>query len=193
MALLTETEVLARSARTTALKKRTVLESLSETASADASFDVFLSHSSNEPESILLGIKGYLEDAGLKVYVDRYTDPQLSPEDVTKETAETLRARLRASHSLLYVYSRHSKLSRWMPWELGFMDGAGRRVGIAPVVEIARNTFEGEQYLGLYPYLDRAQISGQDKWALWINSGAREYAGYANWVRGKTEIVKRTA
>jgi len=191
MALLTEAEVLSRAARTTTLRKSTALESLTETASADATFDVFLSHSSNEPENILLGIKGYLEDAGLSVYVDRYTDPQLSPDLVTEATAEILRGRLRASKSLLYVYSRHSKLSRWMPWELGFMDGARRRIGIAPVVVLARDTFDGEQYLALYPYLDRATISGRDTSVLWINRGVGEYTKYADWVRGKQEITRR--
>ena len=193
MALLTEADVLARAARTTTLRKSTALESLTEAASTDAAFDVFLSHSSNEPENILLGIKGYLEDAGLSVYVDRYTDPQLSPEEVTPETAETLRNRLRASRSLLYVYSRHSKLSRWMPWELGFMDGANGRIGIAPVVQTARNTFDGEQYLALYPYIDRAMIEGQNKWTLWINRDLREYTEYGSWVRRKTEITRRAA
>ncbi|MEQ5788412.1 hypothetical protein J3454_10955 [Erythrobacter sp. NFXS35] len=77
MALLTEAEVLARAARMTTLRKSTALESLTETASAGATFDVFLSHSSNEPESILLGIKGYLEGSELSVYVDRYADPPL--------------------------------------------------------------------------------------------------------------------
>jgi hypothetical protein len=191
MALLTEAAVLARAARTTTLRKNTALESLTEVASTDATFDVFLSHSSNEPENILLGIKGYLEDAGLSVYVDRYTDPQLSPDEITQETAETLRRRLRASKSLLYVYSRHSKLSRWMPWELGFMDGAGGRIGIAPVVQTARNTFDGERYLALYPYLDRTMIEGQNNSTLWINRGLREYTQYGSWVRGKAEITKR--
>lgn len=191
MALLTETEVLDRAARTMRIRKSAALEVLAETASPDATFDVFLSHSSNEPQNILLGIKGYLEDAGLSVYVDRYTDPQLSHDKVTPETAKTLRKRLRASRSLLYVYSHHSKLSRWMPWELGFMDGADRRIGIAPVVQTARNTFDGEEYLGLYPYLDRATISGQDSRTLWINRSQVKYAEYARWVRGNEEIRKR--
>jgi hypothetical protein len=189
MTLLTETEVRARAARMTTLRKSAAHEILAETASTDARFDVFLSHSSNEPEEILLGIKGYLEDDGLSVYVDRYTDPQLSPEEVTQETAKTLRGRLRASQSLLYVYSRHSKLSRWMPWELGFMDGAGRRIAVAPVIQTARDTFDGEQYLGLYPYLDRTTLPGKS-W-LWINRGPLEFAAYVDWVRGKTQITKR--
>jgi hypothetical protein len=71
MALLTETAVRARGAQLRTLRKSAAREILTETASANAHFDVFLSHSSNEPEEILLGIKGFLEDAGLSVY-DRW-------------------------------------------------------------------------------------------------------------------------
>ena len=99
MALLTEAEVRARAGRITALRKSAARENLAETASADASSDVFLSHSSNEPEEILLGIKGYLKVVGLSVYVDKYTDPQMAPDKVMLATAETLRGRLRASKS----------------------------------------------------------------------------------------------
>jgi hypothetical protein len=137
-------------------------------------------------------IKGYLEDSGLTVYVDCYTNPHLCSEEVTKDTAEILRSRLRASQSLLYAYSRHSKLSRWMPCELGFM-GGDCQVGIAPVVKSARDTFDGEQHLGRYPYLDRETISGENNRALWINRGPREYAEHADWVRGTANITVRGA
>ncbi len=188
MSLLIEAEVLKRAARTVSVRKSTALESLTETASAGATFDVFLSHSSNEPTEILLGIKGLLEDEGLSVYVDRYTDTQLDPDNVTKETAETLRIRLRASRSLLYVYSRHSQLSRWMPWELGFMDGAGRHVGVVPVVQNRGEAFDSEQYLGLYPYVDRAAAKFSDTQMLWINGPGGDSVNYPSWVRGTREL-----
>ena len=189
MTLLTESEVLSRASR----MKSAALESLAKAAPVDTTFDVFLSHSSNEPEEIVFGIKGYLEDAGLSVYLDCEADPQLSPERVTRDTAKILRSRLRASQSLLYVYSRHSKLSRWMPWELGFMDGASRSVGIAPVMQTASDTFDREEYLNLYPYLDRAAIKGQDTQSLWINNSSAEYANYVDWIRGNAKITKRIA
>jgi hypothetical protein len=154
-------------------------------------FDVFLSHSSAEPEAILAGIKGYLEDAGLSVYVDKYTDPQLSTQSVTPKTADVLRSRLRASRSLLYVHSRHSKNSRWMPWELGFMDGSKLPIGIVPVVQGSQNAFNGEEYLGLYPYVDRAGLGNGGPMALWINKAQDEYAQFPKWVRGEEEIRKR--
>jgi len=87
VALLTETQVRARAQQAESLYKSTAGKLLAEARKADETFDVFLSHSSEEPEQILLGVKKYLEDEGLTVYVDKYTDPQMSPDKVTGETA----------------------------------------------------------------------------------------------------------
>lgn len=91
MALLTESEVIARSrtvSRATNVYKATA---------STKTYDVFLSHSSNEPDDIIFGIKGLLEDANLTVYIDKVDDPQLSPDHVTPETAEILRMRMKSS------------------------------------------------------------------------------------------------
>jgi len=157
---------------------------MDDRAAIDDAFDIFLSHSSAEPEEILLGIKAMLEDANLKVYVDRYSDPQLSPDNVTRQTAEILRTRLRQSQTLLYVYSRHSTKSRWMPWELGFFDGYRGRVGIVPVTQRQEGTFEGEEYLNLYPYVDRVVNN------FWINGAFGEYAPLREWSKGTDQIRK---
>ncbi|MGF6575175.1 hypothetical protein ABH945_007304 [Paraburkholderia sp. GAS333] len=189
MAYITEDEVRQRAARVTRSFRKSLDEvALEAAASVDETFDVFLSHSSNEPEEILLGVKGLLEDRGLKVYVDKYADPQLSPEDVTRETAEVLRGRMRRSNTLLYVYSRHSRKSRWMPWELGFFDGLKGTVGVLPVTQKQETTFKGEEYLNLYPYVDLAPMKGETKDSLWINKSANEYARLDRWATGKTQI-----
>lgn len=75
-----------------------------------------------------------------------------------------------------------------MPWELGFKDGANKRTGIVPVVQVARNTFDGEEYLGLYPYVDR-ELSNANTRALWINRTFNEYASFSKWVRGEEQIT----
>jgi len=180
MAYLTESEVRARASRITQRIQKSASRVLTEDrASSSDTFEVFLSHSSAEPEELLLGIKALLEDAGLKVYVDRYSDPQLSPDKVTPKTAEILRTRMRQSKTLLYVYSQHSIKSRWMPWELGFFDGLKGRVGIIPVT---RN-------LTLYPYVDRfATESGIEK--LWITRSQNEYARLYEWAMGSEQIRK---
>jgi hypothetical protein len=189
MAILTEAEVIERSR--TVNRSTKLIKSSNEAYASSETFDVFLSHSSNEPDDIIFGIKGLLEDAQLKVYLDKVDDPQISPAYVTPETAEILRARMRQSSSLLYVYSRHSTQSRWMPWELGFFDGVKGVVGILPVLQHTQNTFKGEEYLGVYPYVDIVTINNTSRKNLWINSSANEYADLAKWVKGLDDIRKR--
>lgn len=192
MAYLTENQVRARAAKATSRVQKTADRRLAEdTASPKQTFDVFLSHSSAEPEEILLGVKGMLEDHGLSVYVDKYEDPQLSPENVTPETAETLRARMRSSEALLYVHSQYSKKSRWMPWELGFFDGLKGSVGIIPVMRSEADSFRGEEYLSIYPHVDLALTEHTRKEELWINKTADTYARLDRWVKGTERIRKR--
>lgn len=191
MALLTEAQVLRRADQEIARKRTTVSKMLTETVSLEATFDVFLSHSSAEPEKLLLGVKGYLEDEGLAVYVDKYTDPQLALGEITPETAELLRMRMRKSATLLYIHSRHSKISRWMPWELGYSDGVHGRVGILPVAQVSTDAFHGEEYLGLYPYVDQAHVTGTENLVFFINRNQSTYARLRPWLRGKAAIRKR--
>ena len=43
-----------------------------------------------------------------------------------------------------------------MPWELGYFDGLrGERIGIFPLTSSSSSTFEGQEYLGLYPYFEK--------------------------------------
>lgn len=191
MAFLTEGEVRARAASVTQRLRKSAGRVLAEdTASATETFDVFLSHSSAEPEEILLGVKALLEDQGLSVYVDKYSDPHLSPADVTPETAEILRRRMRSSNTLLYVHSQHSKGSRWMPWELGFFDGLKGAVGVVPVTRDRDEGFKGEEYLSLYPHVDVATAGKGDVVHLWINEAADTYARLDLWATGKQAIRK---
>jgi hypothetical protein len=191
MAYLTESEVRERAARVTKALRKSARQVLAEAvAAADETFHVFLSHSSAEPQEILLGVKATLEDRGLKVYVDKYSDPQLSADNVTSETAEILRGRMRQSNTLLYIYSQYSRKSRWMPWELGFFDGLKGAVGILPVTRDQEETFKGEEYLSLYPYVDEALVSKTKERQLWINKSANEYARLDGWVKG-TETIQR--
>jgi hypothetical protein len=194
MALLTESEILGRAARVPRPLRKSVASVLVEHAAAadDERFDVFLSHSSNEPAEILLGVYETLTEAGLSVYVDSYSDPELNPDDVDRATAELLRHRLRSSASLLYVHSRHSSRSRWMPWELGFADAHSGRVGVMPVAQGVAGVFRGEEFLSLYPYVDRETIAGTSERILWINRSARSYASLNRWVRGQEAITARS-
>ena len=192
MSYLTEKEIRFRAGQILQRVRKTAGQVLAEAiAPDDKKFDVFLSYSSGEPQEVLVGVIALLEDRGLSVYIDKYSDPQLSPVNVTPKTAQILRDRMCNSNSLLYLYSQHSTRSRWMPWELGFFDGLKGSVGVLPVTQNQEETFKGEEYLNLYPYVDIANVDGTSDRDLWINEAADTYASLAGWVKGKEKIRKR--
>ncbi|MEK0160811.1 toll/interleukin-1 receptor domain-containing protein [Pseudoalteromonas piscicida] len=147
-----------------ASNSRQALKASFESASSYQKFDVFLSHSSDDAE-LILGIKKILEEEqGLTVYVDWDTDRQLSRENVNKETADLLRMRMKQSKSLIYVATENSPNSRWMPWELGYFDGfRPQGVAILPLLDSEDESFNGQEYLSLYPVVTKGRYKNGQK------------------------------
>jgi hypothetical protein len=168
MAFYTRSEIQQLGLRAASGKNKTASALLKEeiiTYDSDyAKYDVFLSHSIRDA-GLILGIKSLLTSQGLKVYVDWIEDPSLDRSVVTAKTAETLRKRMRQSKSMVYAHSNNSPLSKWMPWEVGFFDGFNGNIVIFPIVDSENETFKGQEFLGLYPYIDK---SGS---AIWVNKG----------------------
>jgi hypothetical protein len=154
----------AAQASTSPLRKSAgqVLREEASALRASSNFDVFLSHSYQDAE-VILGVKKIMESLGLRVYVDWIDDQGLDRGNVTRKTAETLRMRMRASLSLVYVHSANSGDSAWMPWELGYFDGFKPGcLWILPIVANYDSEFENQEYLGLYPTVDKiADLYGQ--------------------------------
>ncbi|REG60856.1 TIR domain-containing protein [Paraburkholderia sp. BL6669N2] len=147
--------------------------------------DIFLSHSKLDEEEIY-GLKLMLEDYGHSVYIDWIDDPHLDREEVSKETAALLRARMKSSRSLLYVTSENSVKSKWTPWELGFKDGSSGRAAVLPVAtnETSTDAYDGVEYLALYPYLSEYRDS-EGKKRLWINWTHTNYIRFDDWLDGE--------
>jgi hypothetical protein len=62
---------------------------------------------------------------------------------------------MRNSQSLIFATSSASSQSKWMPWELGYFDGfKPGYVAILPLVPSTYSDFKGQEYLGLYPYVE---------------------------------------
>lgn len=126
----------------------------SAATSIEMRFDIFLSHS-HEDSEVISGVKEMIEQEGLTAYVDWIDDPQTDRSRVTADTADMLRKRMKNCNCLLYVSTKTSTKSKWMPWELGYFDGMKPgNVGLLPVVESPGNRFVGQEYLGLYPYYE---------------------------------------
>lgn len=160
--------------------ERLIVEAM-ESYSESKTYDIFLSHSVRDAE-LILGMKGTFEDLGYSVYVDWIEDPQLDRTKVTPATAEKLRKRMESSRSLFYVTTQNAISSKWMPWECGFFDGKKEKVAIVPVVaQSADNSYSGQEYLGLYPYIvQQKDTAGVEK--LWVRLSSKQYVGYKKWV-----------
>lgn len=186
MALFTESSLRQRAQaevrRTGSTKKaeQLIVEAAS-TYSTLKTYDIFLSHSVRDAE-LILGIKGILEDLGYTVYVDWIEDPQLDRSRVTPATADRLRQRMNSSKSLFYVTTANSDASRWMPWECGYFDGKKEKAAIVPVQKTSvDNSFFGQEYLGLYPYVVKQPNSSKEE-KLWVRKSNRQYIQYDTWV-----------
>ena len=62
---------------------------------------------------------------------------------------------MRSCKSLFFATSDNSSNSKWMPWELGYYDGYRGKVAILPINAslYQKDSFEGQEYLGLYNYV----------------------------------------
>jgi hypothetical protein len=170
---------------------KTVLKEEVATAKTKARFDIFLSHSTSDAE-IILGVKGVLEDYGKTVYVDWLEDPQLDRANVTAANAEVIRLRMRQCKSLVYVHTANSGSSKWMPWELGYFDGFNGAVAILPVTQNHQTSYEGQEYLGIYPYLDEAPAQGNATNEMWINKSRSVSQRWTTWV-GNPRAFRKTS
>jgi hypothetical protein len=148
-----------------------------------AQHDIFLSHAYDDKEMVL-GVALMIEDLGHSVYLDWRDDPSLDRKNVSVQAAEKLRTRMKASRCLFFSTTEHSSESKWMPWELGYKDGQNTRVAILPVSRVATEAYQGQQYLGLYPYVTQAANTEQ-KERLWIHRAPTCYVVFETWLEGK--------
>ena len=146
-----------------ASEARQLLEKQFRDFSVLKSYDIFLSHSIQDSE-IIFGLKTFLENLDLSVYVDWIDDPGLDRNKVSKKTAEKLRIRMKSCKGLFYATSNSAKASRWMPWELGYFDGYKGKVAIVPLQE-EHEGYKGTEDVDLY---QRAEKGSQDDNVIWI-------------------------
>ncbi len=115
-------------------------------------FDIFISYNFND-KAIIRGVYNELTEMGFNVYVDFIIDSHLDRSVVTLKTAQTIRKRLENSKSLIYAQSPASAMSRWMPWELGVVDGHTKRCAVLPILADRSDIYSKHEYLQLYPII----------------------------------------
>ncbi|WP_293957376.1 MULTISPECIES: TIR domain-containing protein [unclassified Sphingobacterium] len=149
------------------------------------SFDIFLSHSFLDKEAVY-GLYYELTNMGYSVYVDWIVDSDLDRTNVTKESARLIRKRLHSCKTLLLAISQNADLSKWIPWELGYVDGHTQLCALIPVVKSSDNkyTFDRKEYLLLYPFIKKIDSTNGAK-KLWVADSNTKYIVFEDWINNK--------
>ncbi len=167
------------------LEKGRTFSSFINESRKEQKFDVFLSHSYKDKQYIK-GLFIDLTNKGYSVYVDWIIDPHLSRSYVTKDTVNQIRKRMSQSKSLIYATSENASNSKWMPWELGFMDGHTNQCAILPITDYESSSFKGQEFLSAYPYIGKEYIAGarEKGEVLWVNESSNKYIKMDLWQKG---------
>ena len=146
-------------------------------------YDLFFSHSFKDKD-LVTGLYHLFYKANYKVYIDWIDDITLDRTNVTPNTASIIKSRIMNSNGISYIATSNSTSSKWCPWELGVADGAKGKVCILPVMD---DSFKGQEYLGLYPYIEYARISGKPDYDFWIHDqkNTQKYIILKDWLAGK--------
>lgn len=171
------------------IKNRSLFESLSvkdsfESIKKGVSFNVFLSYSYDDKEYAIKIYKLMIK-SGYTVYID-INDKKLDRDDVDEESARRIASIMNCCKCLIYVHTASAKVSKWCPWELGYMSGKTNfRCGIIPLVE-DKEEFPHQEYLGLYPIVDYAKVQNSDRMEFWVNKfGTKKYVSLKEFINGK--------
>jgi hypothetical protein len=152
-------------------------------------FDIFLSHSFRDAPTIL-GITERLESQGVSVYVDWLVDRKLNRSEVSAATAAVLRKRMRQCKSLIFATSTSSPSSKWMPWELGYFDGLrGSGISIMPIEEHETPGKYGQEYLGLYPAIEKLPVVGGGTIAAAVRTDGGAYMELRDFAAGSNSYT----
>jgi len=150
-------------------------------------YDVFLSHSYLDKDTILK-VNYALEDLlGLSVFVDWIERPDIDRNKVTPATAAELRDVMDRCSSLIYAVSPNAADSKWMPWELGYSDAKHGRVAILPITDstVTIAAYEHQEFVGIYPVIDITEGMDIRDRTLWVNDrqNSKRYSRLKEWQR----------
>lgn len=166
---------------------KAITDAILEQSGHKNQYDIFLSHSYSDKETILQ--LNYLleEELGLSVFVDWIESPELDRSKVTPSTAAKMRDIMNRCTSLVYAISTTSSDSKWMPWELGYSDAQHGRVAVLPIADSASSaaTYRNQEFVGIYPYIQYDTISGDysGKKHLWVYDplNQKKYSLFSVW------------
>lgn len=152
-------------------------------------YDVFLSYSIHDKEFAIKLVQ-LLENHGFFVYID-LNDNSLDRNNVNGTTAKKLAEKMDKCKSLIYLYSKASSVSKWCPWELGYVSGKKnfRCAKIPLVLNNNDQNYEKQEYLEIYPTIVLAKPTNGDELMLWAKDANQKYITLVKWINGENPML----
>ena len=155
--------------------------------SKDKQYDVFLSYCYTDRD-FAIKIVNLLEKHGFSVYID-LRDPKLTRKKVDKETVQRISAIMNRCKSLVYVHTASATMSKWCPWELGYMSGRKNFRCATILLTEDKEEFPRQEYLDIYPYLDYEKNS-KGVYEIWANDlDSAAYCTFRSYINGSDPSI----
>ncbi len=153
-------------------QKRIINDSLTNTKLlyedlSQKEFDIFFSYSYSDKE-YAIKLVNLLEKHNFSVYID-LRDPKLNRSNVDRETAERISNIMNRCKCLVYMHTASSKVSKWCPWELGYMTAKTNFRCATILLTEDKEEFPRQEYLEIYPYLRYEKIKDSNEFAFWAH------------------------
>jgi hypothetical protein len=135
-------------------------------------YDIFISYRHRDAGAVDQ-LAAHIEALGYEVFVDSHFSGLNDPNEIKRDTIETIRQHIAKATCLIVAYSRESAkkdvakgepVGVWMPWELGYFDGAiTSRIAVYLLdgprdEEDDKNFYKGCEYLQLYEEITQADL-----------------------------------
>jgi hypothetical protein len=118
---------------------------------------IFLSHSHKDKDLVYF-LFSIFKRLNVKVYVDWLDDDLSYPP--TGETAIKIKRKIKENKKFIFLATNEAITSKWCNWELGLGD-ENRYIDDIALFPVADNSgiWRGNEYLQIYPYLDKTYKS----------------------------------
>lgn len=156
--------------------------------SSEENYDIFISHSFLD-QKLIRTLASLFQKEGFSVYIDWIQDPNLDRSHVTMQTAKLVKDRIGQCKSLAYIATENISNSKWCPWELGIGDGVHNgKACILPILKKDQKSFDGQEYLGLYPFIEYSSSAKTNERCFWVTDPKddKKYTLLRDWLNDQS-------
>lgn len=141
------------------------------------------------PKDQLYGLLWMFNQAGYAVSLDWKKLDGETRLKLTEGAAQIQKMRMNRCKTLIYMTDKELVETKWCPWELGYFDGhSDGKCCIFPILDEEEKIFQGQEYFGLYPYLEYDMHYQDGNWDFWVCKTSGEAVVLSEWL-GNQQVL----